>query len=233
MGKRVAIVQSNYIPWKGYFDLVGLVDEFILFDDRQYTRRDWRNRNRVKTAQGVVWLTIPVDVKGKYEQRIDETRIADLSWAERHWTTLAHAFRAAPAFETFAPRVRAAYERVAKEPLLSVVNRAFIELVCEMLGISTTLRWSTEYAAAGTRTERLVELCVEAGATTYLSGPAAQAYIDESLFAVAGVALEYMDYSGYPEYPQLYPPFEHAVTILDLIFNVGTEAPRYLKSFTA
>lgn len=231
-GKRVAIVQSNYVPWKGYFDLINLVDEFILFDDRQYTRRDWRNRNRVKTAQGVVWLTIPVDVKGRYEQRIDETRIADPAWAERHWSTLEHAYGAAAAFDELAPRVRATYEAVTDEPLLSAVNRAFIELVCDLLGIATTLRWSTEYGAAGAKTERLVELCVQAGATSYLSGPAARAYIDESMFTAAGVALEYMDYSGYPEYPQLHPPFEHAVTILDLIFNVGAEAPRYLKSFT-
>src|SRR6266576_2014989 len=89
-GKRVAIVQSSYIPWKGYFDLINLVDEFVLYDDRQFTKRDWRNRNRIKTPDGVQWLTIPVNVKGKYHQRIDETTISDPDWAERHWKTLVH-----------------------------------------------------------------------------------------------------------------------------------------------
>lgn len=169
-------------------------------------------------------------MKGKYEQRIDETLIADPSWAERHWQTLAHAYRAAPAFAEYADSIRQRYESVAPERRLSEVNRSFIELVCELLGIDTPVRWSTEYGGVGSKTERLVSICVEAGATEYLSGPAARAYMDEEQFRDAGIELDYMDYSGYPEYPQLHPPFEHAVTILDLVFNVGCAAPRYLKS---
>ena len=79
--KKVAILQSNYIPWKGYFDMIASVDEFILYDDMQYTRRDWRNRNQIKTAQGLKWLTIPVCVKGKYYQKIRDTEIAKSNWA--------------------------------------------------------------------------------------------------------------------------------------------------------
>jgi hypothetical protein len=101
--KTVAIVQSCYIPWKGYFDLVAGADEFILYDDRQFTRRDWRNRNRIKTPNGVQWLTIPVNVKGKYHQRIDETTISDPDWAQRHWKTLVHSYTAAPSFAEYAP----------------------------------------------------------------------------------------------------------------------------------
>ena len=106
MSKRVAIVQSCYIPWKGYFDLINLVDEFILYDDRQYTRRDWRNRNRIKTPQGSQWLTIPVEVKGRFDQRIDETKISELDWAGKHWKTLEHNYRAAPHFEDYAETLR-------------------------------------------------------------------------------------------------------------------------------
>jgi hypothetical protein len=231
-GKRVAIVQSCYIPWKGYFDLINCVDEFILYDDRQYTRRDWRNRNRIKTPEGSIWLTIPVQVKGRYEQRIDETRIADPSWADRHWKTLTHNYATAAFFDDFRKPVEALYGS-AVDPRLGAVNRLFLEAVCELLGIETRLSWSTDYEAEGAKTERLVSLCRAAGATAYLSGPTAREYMDESLFKNAGIELEYMDYSGYPEYPQQYPPFDHAVTILDLLFNTGLDAPLFMKSFAA
>jgi hypothetical protein len=231
--KRVAIVQSNYIPWKGYFDLINRVDEFILFDDRQYTRRDWRNRNRIKTPRGLAWVTIPVEVKGKYHQRIDETRISDPDWSERHWDTLAQHYRGASAFRAVEAHVRETYEALSQESRLSIVNRTLIEMVCGMLGIQTTLRWSTEYKGVGSKTERLLSLCVQSNATSYLSGPAARVYLDETLFEEAGIAVDYVDYSGYPEYEQLHPPFEHAVTILDLIFSTGADAPRYLKSFVS
>jgi hypothetical protein len=228
--KRVAIVQSCYIPWKGYFDLINLVDEFILYDDRQYTRRDWRNRNRIKTPQGSQWLTIPVEVKGRYHQRIDETRISDPDWSERHWQTLVHNYGSAPHFEDYRDRLERLY-RKSEDPRLSALNRAFLEELCAILGIETQLSWSTDYQATGEKTERLVSLCEAARATKYLSGPSASDYIDPTLFEEAGIELEYMDYSDYPEYPQLYPPFEHAVTVLDLLFNTGSDAPRYMKSF--
>jgi hypothetical protein len=230
--KRVAIVQSCYIPWKGYFDLINLVDEFILYDDRQYTRRDWRNRNRIKTAQGTQWLTIPVEVKGRYEQRIDETMISDPHWNSLHWKTLQHAYSAAPHFDEYAETFSSLYAGI-DDRRLSAVNRAFLEKICMALGIETALSWSTDYGANGTKTDRLVSLCQAAGATVYLSGPSAKEYMDESLFVEAGIELEYMDYFGYPEYPQLHPPFEHEVTVLDLLFNTGPEAPAFMKGFAA
>jgi hypothetical protein len=228
--KAVAIVQSCYIPWKGYFDLINLVDEFILYDDRQYTRRDWRNRNRIKTPQGTQWLTIPVEVKGRYEQRIDETVISDAEWNVGHWKTLQHNYAAAPHFDDYAEPLSSLYAGM-NEPHLSAVNRAFLDTICKLLGIETRLSWSTDYEAEGTKTDRLVSLCKAAGATAYLSGPNAKEYMDESLFDEASIELEYMDYSGYREYPQLHPPFEHEVTVLDLLFNTGAEAPGFMKSF--
>jgi WbqC-like protein family len=231
-GKRVAIVQSCYIPWKGYFDLINLVDEFILYDDRQYTRRDWRNRNRIKTPQGTAWLTIPVQVKGKYLQRIDETLVDGQAWREQHWRSLQQCYAACGHFDEFGPRLLRLYEAAA-EDRLSMINRAFLDEVCEILGIDTPLTWSTDYAPEGNRSERLLSLCVQSGATTYLSGPSAREYLDETLFTEQGIAIEYMDYAGYPEYEQPYPPFEHAVTILDLLFCTGSAAPAHLKSFAA
>ena len=225
-------MQSNYIPWKGYFDIINRVDEFILFDDRQYTRRDWRNRNLIKTAQGLHWLTIPVHAKGRYEQRIDETMISDPEWADRHWKTIAGAYGAAPFFDQYREPVAALY-KASGEERLSDVNRRFLDAICGLLGIRTRLTWSTDYAAEGNRTERLVDLCRLAGATEYLSGPAARAYIEEDRFRDAGIELTYMDYSGYPEYPQLHGPFEHGVSIVDLLFNTGPDAHRYMNSFGA
>jgi hypothetical protein len=233
VGKRVAIVQSCYIPWKGYFDLIRCVDEFVLYDDRQFTRRDWRNRNRIKSRDGVRWLTIPVEVKGRYHQRIDEVVVADQSWAERHWKTIVHSYAAAPSFRDYAPRVEQLYRRAASEPRLSRINRTFIDGVCEILGIDTAITWSSDYDVVGDGTERLVALCRATGAERYLSGPSARAYLDEEALAQAGIDLAYANYSGYEEYAQIHPPFEHGVSILDLIFHVGSEALHYMKESLA
>ena len=230
MTKRVAISQSNYIPWKGYFDLINTVDEFILLDDVQYTRRDWRNRNRIKTPQGPKWLSVPVEVKGKYDQRIDETMIADPSWPASHFGSLLQNYRDAPFWSTYGDELRALYDASGAERL-SDVNRRFIEAICRWLEIDTPISWSTDHAAETGANERLLALCKAVGATEYISGPAARSYLDEQLFADAGVAVAWMDYGGYPEYEQPHPPFEHAVTVLDLLLSTGPEARRYMKSF--
>lgn len=227
MAKTVAILQSNYLPWKGYFDLMRGVDEFILYDEVQYTRRDWRNRNRFKSPAGVRWLTVPVQVKGRYLQRVDETQISDPEWGEQHWSALTNWYRDAPFFEHYREILEDAYLGTAEKGL-SLVNRRFLEVVADLLGIKTLLTSSTDYTSRSTKTERLVSICEGAGASVYLSGPAARAYLDESIFAEAGIAVTWMEYEGYPEYPQLYPPFEHHVSILDLLFSVGPEASNYL-----
>src|SRR5262245_59676938 len=229
MAKRVAIVQSNYIPWKGYFDLIRSVDEFVLYEDMQYTRRDWRNRNRIKTAAGPCWLTIPVEVKGKYFQKIKDTRVSDAGWSREHWNSLQHHYGRAPFFRALRDAVEPLY-REPCGPFLSDINRPFLTALCDLLGIRTRLTWSSDYELAEERTERLVAICQQAQATEYLSGPAAREYMDESAFARAGVAVTWMDYSGYAEYPLLYPPFDHYVSVLDLLFMVGPEAaPTYLR----
>jgi len=195
----VAIVQSSYIPWKGYFDLIRRADAFILYDDRQYTRRDWRNRNRIKTPQGTQWLTIPVQVRGRYHQRIDETLVSEPDWAARHWETLRHNYSAAPHFGRYADVLERTYAEIADEKRLSVVNRRLIECLCDILGITTELSWSSDYAVEGDRTESLVALCEARDATTYLSGPSAREYLDEALFAKAtgpGTRIEPVSVNG-------------------------------------
>jgi hypothetical protein len=227
--KRVAIVQSSYVPWKGYFDLIRAVDEFILLDDVQFTRRDWRSRNRIKTKDGLAWLTIPIASKGKYDQRICETTIASPEWGARHWRTLCGAYGRTEGFAALAP----VFEPIFLEPpsdRLSIVNRTLIDAICRVLGIATPIRWSTDYDVRAGRNQRLIDLCVAAGATMYLSGPAARSYIDEPAFAAAGVTVRFADYAGYPEYAQPHPPFEHAVSALDLLFSTGPRAIDYMKN---
>lgn len=226
--KKVAIVQSNYIPWKGYFDMIASVDEFILFDDMQYTRRDWRNRNQIKTPQGVQWLTVPVKVKGKYHQTIRETEIDGMDWAEAHWKALTQNYRRAPHFAEISAWLEP-YYLGSGYTHLSLLNRALIEAVCGYLGITTRISNSWDYELQPGKTERLVSLCEQAGGTEYISGPAARDYIQPELFAERGIALGWFDYSGYPEYHQLWGEFTHGVTILDLLFNCGKDAPRFMK----
>lgn len=227
--KKVAILQSNYIPWKGYFDLIATVDEFIVYDDMQYTRRDWRNRNQIKTPQGVQWLTVPVQVKGKYHQKIRETLIDGAEWGPVHWRTLVSNYRAARHFEQIAEWLAPIYLHESHS-YLSTLNRRLIEAVCAYTEIETKLSNSWDYALIEGKTERLADLCAQAGATEYVSGPAAKGYLDEQVFADRGIRVTWFDYAGYPEYPQLWGgEFVHGVSILDLLFNCGREAPRYLE----
>jgi hypothetical protein len=228
--KRVAIIQSNYIPWKGYFDIINMVDEFILYDDMQYTRRDWRNRNRIKTAKGTAWLTIPVEVKGKYYQKINETKISEKQWGRKHWATIRANYSRARFFSEYKPLFEELYLGTNEE-FLSRINHKFILAINSILGINTKISFSSDYTVIQGKTERLIDLCKQAGANEYLSGPSAKGYIDESLFAQENIGLTWMNYDGYPEYEQLFPPFEHAVSIIDLIFNTGPDAVKYMKSF--
>jgi hypothetical protein len=226
--KKVAIVQSNYIPWKGYFDLIAAVDEFILYDDMQFTRRDWRNRNLIKTPQGLKWLSVPVRVKGKYTQAIRETEIQGSDWAEVHWKTLCANYARAAHFREIAALLEPLY-RERQYTTISALNRRFIETICGSLGITTKLRNSWDYALIEGKSERLADLCRKAGATTYVSGPAAKNYLDENAFTALGITVEWFDYDGYPAYPQLWGEFSHGVSIVDLLFNCGSDAPHAMK----
>jgi len=225
--KRVAVLQSNYIPWKGYFDIIGGVDEFIFYDDVQYTKNDWRNRNRIKTPRGSEWLTIPVFQKN-LGQKIIETKTASSNWRRKHWKTIQVNYARSPYFKTFKDVFEELYLH-SSETQLSKINEAFIRTINTVLGITTELKWSGDYRLKGDKNERLVSLLKQADADIYISGPSARNYLDEALFREENIAIEWMDYSGYPEYYQPYPPFDHFVSIIDLIFNQGHEATLYMK----
>jgi hypothetical protein len=229
MTKKVLITQSNYIPWKGYFDAISAVDHCVLYDSVQYTRRDWRNRNKIKTAQGLKWLTIPVDVKGKYTQAIEDTRVANKEWATKHWQLIENNYRKAPHFDEVANWLAPCYLECDEE-FLSLVNQRFILGINRFLDVPTPLSFSSEFELRGDRSEALLNICLDLRADVYYSGPAAKSYLDESLFAEKGVKVEWLDYSGYAEYAQLHGDFEHGVSIIDLLMMVGKQSGDYMKA---
>ena len=227
--KKLAILQSNYIPWKGYFDLINMVDEFVIFDTAQYTKNDWRNRNLIKTNQGVKWLSIPCS-RESLNQKVMETIITDPRWARKHWQSLSQNYSKAPFFKEYCSVFEDFYLQ-NNENNLSAVNFCLISIINEILDIKTKITSSHEYELFEGKTEKLLGICEQAGADIYVSGPSAKDYFDLSLADAKGIHVEWMDYSGYPEYYQLQEPFEHSVTILDLIFNEGPNAKKYMKSF--
>jgi hypothetical protein len=227
--KKLGIIQSNYIPWKGYFDIINSVDEFILYDDAQYSKGSWRNRNQIKTAQGLKWLTVPVALRSNLGIKIRDVKIADSQWAKKHWGSLVTNYSAAPYFSEFGPLIHSIYEKPFA--FLSDLNFEFITLICKILEIKTKITWSSEYPINDEDSNlKLLSYCKKTGSNSYLSGPSAKAYIDLSVFDKNSITVSYYDYDNYPEYPQLFGPFVQNVSVLDLIFNTGASAKTYLQS---
>jgi hypothetical protein len=225
-GKRVAILQSNYLPWKGYFDIIHDVDLFIFYDDVQYTLRDWRNRNKIKTSRGLDWLT--VSTNGTRQHLIYQVGFTDAKWQLKHWETLRHNYGKTPYFKRYRPFLEDVYLGTRWESLSDLNQYLILQISRQFLGITTIFADSRSYHAEGEKQDRIIDLLTKAGASIYVSGPSAKSYIDEARFARTGVGLVWKDYSGYPEYPQFHSPFEHAVTVLDLLFHTGGEAPYYI-----
>ena len=226
---RLVVLQSNYVPWKGYFDLIAAADRLVIYDSAQYTKNDWRNRNRIATSQGPVWLTIPVITAGLAGQSIAEARVQDHRWAAKHWRSIEQSMGKRPYFHLYRDEWAAWYRHIAQLDLLHDVNVHLLAGLARQLGIDTPVCDDTDYLPlTGTATERLVSLCAKVGATSYLTGPAGLDYIDRACFADAGIELEVIDYGRYPDYPQAGPGFEHGVSVLDLLANVGPDARSHL-----
>ncbi len=225
--KKVAILQSNYVPWKGYFDLIATVDEFILYDDMQFTKNDWRNRNKIKTSKGLEWLSIPVG--SNISRKIREVTLPNNGWQIKHLKSFEINYGRSPYFDEVMNLIKPIYCN-KNMTTLSAFNCALIECVCSYLNIKTKISNSWDYTLGEGKSERLVSLCQQANAQVYVSGPAARNYLDEQLFEQSKIKVEWFDYAGYQEYPQLWGAFEHGVTVLDLLFNCGSNAACYLKT---
>ena len=223
-GPRVVVIQSNYLPWKGYFDLISEADVFVFYDDVQFTKNDWRNRNRIKTPKGAEWITVPVGQS--LDRLISEVRIEDPRWQVKHWKTIEQNYRRAPHFDRYRPFFEDVFLKTSWTTL-SELNHHLIKVIAtDFLGLRPEFRDSREFKAIGAKLDRLIDLLKQVGARHYISGPAAKAYIDPQAFQAAEIGLEFKDYSGYPEYPQFHPPFEHAVSIVDALFHLGPEAAK-------
>jgi hypothetical protein len=197
--KTIAILQSNYLPWQGTFDLMAAVDEFVLLDTVQFTRNDWRNRNLIRTAQGPHWLTIPIRTAARFGQTIADAEVADPTWAARHFKSIAQNYGRTRSFGRYSADLEAAYAAAAREPRLARINRLFLDLLRGWLGIHTPMTSAADYPDHPDRIERLIAICQAAGAGRYISGPAARTYLDERRFADAGIELTYFTYPTYPE----------------------------------
>ncbi len=196
----------------------------------QYTKRDWRNRNKIKTPKGLKWLTIPVEVKGKFYQKIKDTKVSQPNWSETHLEILKQNYSKSPYYKIMMPLIEELYAEVANLNTISEINALLLNRFCDFLGISTKISFSWDYELKGDNpTDKLVNLCLQTGATEYYSGPAAKDYMDESAFEKQGIEVKYYDYSGYVQYPQLHGDFEHGVTIIDLLFNKGKDSVNFLK----
>lgn len=224
---RCAIVQPSYIPWRGYFDLIRRVDVFVFYDDVQYDRRGWRNRNRIKTPRGTQWLTIPVHARGAQITGlpIHQVQTVDSEWPAEHLRTLRRSYERAPYFAQYEAWLTATYASPPR--LLADFTIATTVELSRMLGIDTSFVRSSTLEASGAKTDRLLDVLQKVGATSYLSGPSAMSYIESDKFESAGIKLEWMQYE-YREWPQLDPPYDPHVSVLDLLFMTGDQAPHYI-----
>lgn len=222
---RLVILQSSYIPWKGYFDLINDADLFVFYDDAQFTKNDWRNRNQIKTSQGLSWLSVPVG--SKINRKIFEVEITSTSWQAKHSASLKQNYSRSPFFDQYSYILDELYV-LNQWSSLSALNQHATIIISRALGIRTAFVDSRQFKCEGAKLDRLLSLVRQTGADEYISGPSAKSYIDEDRFRQEGIKLIWKDYQGYPEYSQRFPPFEHAVSVLDLLFNVGPDAPYFI-----
>jgi len=227
--KRIAIIQSNYIPWKGYFDLISAVDEFVIYDEVQFTKNDWRNRNKIVTPQGSQWLTIPVEQS--IHKKITDIKITNRNWRDKHWKSLKSNYSRSANFKVVSEFLENIYLQ-SDSLLLSNINRLFINEIAGFLNISTNITDSEsieKLSGYKDRNERLLEICLRRNAGIYVTGPSARNYLNVDLFESENIKIEWFSYEGYKSYPQLWgSDFDHYVSIVDLLFNCGERSKDYM-----
>ena len=222
MPNKIIITQSNYIPWKGYFTTMKKATHIVLYDNAQYTRRDWRNRNKIVPPAGPAWLSIPIDVKGKYHQKINEAKVKDREWYLEHWNKISQNYKKAPFFAQYSEIFEDLYLNKLKEhEYLSDINRILLQKCIDLLGINITVLDSRDFEIRGGKTGKLINICQDLQADEYFTGPAAKGYMEEEMFEENNIKLTYYDLEGFPEYKQLWDGFDHYVSILDMFFNLG------------
>ena len=226
--KKIAILQSNYIPWKGVFDMINQVDTFVFLEDVQYTEHDWRNRNKILVGKEEKWITVPIMNSGRRGQKIYKAEInKNINWQRKHYNAFKLNYSKAKYYKEYEWILDELYLK-REWTNLSELNIYSTKLIAKVLGIKTEFINSLDLNAKGIKDDKVIEICKKLNATTYLSGPAAKDYIVPQKFSNNNIALEYMDYK-YPEYKQIKGSFvTHGVTVLDLIFNYGENSSLYI-----
>lgn len=217
----VMVSQSNYLPWKGYFDLVRRVDVLVLLDNVQFTRRDWRSRNMIKTPHGVQWLTVPVRTPSGRGTSVSEAVISDSAWAQSHLRAIELVYRRARYFGQAFGVLRELLD--PQEVLLSNLNERILRGLLEFMGLAVDIKASRGPIEAVDASKRILDLVQQSGGTRYVSGPAARTYLDVEMFTRTGVEVNFFEYPSYPEYEQFWPPFRHDVSIVDTLFHLGPD----------
>ena len=225
--KKLALSQSNYIPWKGYFDIINKCDLFIIYDEVQYTKNDWRNRNFINTKNGLQWLTIPVKHKS-LNQSIDSVQIINNNWRKKHLNSIEQNYSKTIFFENYFERLK----KIINDDIssLSELNFKLIKEICNIIGINTEIISSKELKLEGDKNEKIIDACKKTNSNIYISGPSAKNYISESLFQHNKIKIKWMNYNMYPTYIHQNPKFFHNVSTIDLIFNLGKETIKYIYS---
>lgn len=225
---RAVVLQSNYLPWKGYFHLIKEADVFVFYDCVKYTKNDWRNRNKIYAPNGLQWITIPIS-STSVSLAIDEVLLPKDDWKVKHMKMLTSAYGRAPHFKELMAFIDEVFQ--TEFTTLSALNQFAIRMAVSKLGLRTKIIDSRELSVSGDRISRLLLTLENINASEYISGPAAKLYLNghERLFSEKGIKLRYMEYPQYPTYPQMSGPFEQHVSIVDLIANIGWErAPSYI-----
>lgn len=232
---RVVILQSNYIPWLGYFALIASADIFVVLDSAKYTKNDWRNRNKLRGADGSFWLTIPIE-RQSTKKRIYDATVSDMRWAHKHFVSIREALSGLRYSAQLVERLAADYSSFSDERLLHNINLKLMQTICNLGAISTPVVLDTQFATAkllspGTDpTLRLVNICKELKATTYLTGSNAMRYLDLDQFRNSSIVVEVADYSQLPVYSQKYKGFEPSVSVLDYLAVGSGQASEYFNS---
>ena len=230
MPNKVIITQSNYIPWKGYFTTMKKATHLVLYDTAQYTRRDWRNRNKIITPNGPAWLSIPIDVKGKYHQLINEAKVKNNEWCEVHWNKICQNYRKSEHFKDYSGYFKNLYlEELPKIEYLSDINRVMLTKCIDLLDIKIEIIDSREFNLIGDKTEKLVNICKDLNADEYFTGPAAKGYINEDLFLDNNIDFTFYELDNFPTYNQQWDDFDHYVSVLDMFFNLGPNTTEYFN----
>ena len=221
-GPTVVVLQPGYLPWLGFFDQLRRADVFVYYDDVQYDKHGWRNRNRIKTQAGPMWLTVPVRHGGRGFQRTLEIEIDSRTpWQRKHVASIRQAYARAPSCGRYLPSLEEMLHR--KWERLVDLDIGCVELMAQWLGLQRRIERSSALGISGSRSERLLNICRCFGASTYLSGDSAQGYLDVALFERHGVTVEWQRFA-HPVYPQLHGEFVPFLSALDLLFNCGDEA---------